>query len=166
MSSASNTAASSTETDAPVLVAAPEMAPDMSASTDMSTTSTGSLPFRFLSSAASLVGLTGGASASSPPPSYVNPLVARSVGPWKAGSIFSVVPPQPLASIPVPAGDEELWYCILKGKFVGVTQNHPLAIDTVLGMLNNSMRSYKTQALALAAFNNALTLSIVEVRPY
>ncbi|KAJ7796344.1 hypothetical protein B0H14DRAFT_3494899 [Mycena olivaceomarginata] len=146
MSSASNAAASSTENDAPVLVAAPEMAPDVSASTDMSTTSTGSLPFRFLSSAASLVGLTGGASASSPPPSYVNPL--------------------PLASIPVPAGDEELWYCILKGKFVGVTQNHPLAIDTVLGVSNNSMRSYKTQALALAAFNSALTLSIVEVRPY
>jgi hypothetical protein len=88
------------------------------------------------------------------------------VGPWEAGSIFSVVPPQPLASILVPAGDEELWYCILKGKFVGVTQNHPLAIDAVLGVSNNSMRSYKTQALALVAFNSALTLSIVEVRPY
>jgi hypothetical protein len=75
-------------------------------------------------------------------------------------------PPQPLASIPVPAGDEELWYCILKGKFVGVTQNHPLAVDAVLGVSNNSMRSYKTQVLALAAFNNALAGTIVEVRPY
>ncbi|KAJ7348645.1 hypothetical protein DFH08DRAFT_960026 [Mycena albidolilacea] len=161
MSYASDSAAATTETDAPVLVAAPEMPPDASVSTDASTASAGSLPFRFLSSAASLVGLTGGPSASSPP-SYVNPLVPRSVGPWEAGSVFSVVPPQPLASIPVPAGDEELWYCILKGKFVGVTQNHPLAVDAVLGVSNNSMRSYKTQALALAAFNNALAGTIVE----
>lgn len=98
------------------------------------------------------------------PPAAPLPAVPQSTGPWEAGVIYSVVPPRALAAI--AEDNEELWYSILKGKFVGVTQNHPLALTAVVGVSNNSMRGYKTQALALDAFNVALAAGLVEIWPY
>jgi hypothetical protein len=101
---------------------------------------------------------------SAAPPAAPLPAVPQSTGPWEAGVIYSVVPPHALAAI--AEDNEELWYGILKGKFVGVMQNHPLALTAVVGVSNNSMRRYKTQALALDAFNVALAAGLVEIRPY
>jgi hypothetical protein len=71
------------------------------------------------------------------PPAAPLPAVPQSTGPWEAGVIYSVVPPHALAAI--ADDNEELWYGILKGKFVGVTQNHSLALSAVVGVSNNSM---------------------------
>jgi hypothetical protein len=80
------------------------------------------------------------------------------------GVVYTVVPPHPLA--PLSYDDGEPWYGILKGKYVGVTQNHALALDGIIGVSRNSMRSYKSQVAAVDAFNAALTAGVVEVRPY
>ncbi|KAJ7771167.1 hypothetical protein B0H14DRAFT_2632500 [Mycena olivaceomarginata] len=144
MSYASDSAAATTETDAPVLVAAPEMPPDASVSTDASPRRRvlvrcfSDFPFSFLI----LCCLPGRAHWRSF--CLLAPQLCQSPGPSLCRPVgggapsFLSSPPQPLASIPVLAGDEELWYCILKGKFVGVTQNHPLAVNAVLGVSNNS----------------------------
>ncbi|KAJ7803063.1 hypothetical protein B0H14DRAFT_3487807 [Mycena olivaceomarginata] len=86
-----------------------------------------------------------GASPAPPaaPPAAPLPAVPQSTGPWRLVSSTAL-------SLP----------------FVGVTQNHPLALTAVVGVSNNSMRGYKTQALALDAFNIALTAGLVEIRPY
>ncbi|KAJ6567622.1 hypothetical protein DFH09DRAFT_1314139 [Mycena vulgaris] len=144
-------------------------------------------PFRLLSSAASLAGFRQAnvpapapvAAAAAPmltAPALPNPVLPAPVlpapvlpflqvtAPWIVGVVYSVVPTQLLTSIPVH--DEELWYTILRGKYVGITQNHALALDTVVGILNNSMKSYKTQDLAVGAFNGALHVGLVQIRPY
>ncbi|KAJ6452136.1 hypothetical protein C8R47DRAFT_1329545 [Mycena vitilis] len=94
----------------------------------------------------------------------VNRMKPRSVGPWEAGYVYSVVPPEHLAAVPVT--NDEIWYCILVGKFVGVTQNNLLALKAVQGISNNSMRSWATLDLALDTFNDALDGDLVEVRLY
>jgi hypothetical protein len=99
------------------------------------------------------------------PPAPPLPAVPQSTSPWEAGVVYSVVPPRALAAIPDDNDNEEPWYGILKGKFVSITQNHPLALTAVVGVSNNSMRGYKTQVL-LDAFNVALTAGLVEIRPY
>ncbi|KAJ7144887.1 hypothetical protein C8R43DRAFT_953680 [Mycena crocata] len=134
-----------------------------------------SLPFRLLSSAASVVfgagtsqvpaaSATNLATASSlDPPEFMLP---RNTGPWVANVIYSVVPPSPLAAVDEDPASEEMWYGILKGRVVGVILSHTLAQDAVTGVSHNSMRGYKTQALALKAFNDALRAGHVEIRLY
>ncbi|KAJ7458850.1 hypothetical protein FB451DRAFT_1182430 [Mycena latifolia] len=132
-------------------------------------------PFRLLLSVVSVLGFNSGtpsapatlatpatsSAMSAPAPPSLTP---QSAGPWIAGVIFSVVPPQDLAAI--PDGGEELWYGILRSKFVGVIKSHALALDAVVGISNNSMKSYKTQDLALDAFNTAHRGNLVQIRPY
>ncbi|KAJ7704634.1 hypothetical protein B0H14DRAFT_2647593 [Mycena olivaceomarginata] len=110
---------------------------------------------------------TAGPTATAPPaPAPLSPLVPRATGPWEAGFVFSIVPPQALTAIPVADGNEEVWYGIVRGKYVGVTQSQALALNAVLGVSNNSMRGYKTLSLALGAFNDALAVGFVDVRTY
>ncbi|KAJ7080883.1 hypothetical protein C8R43DRAFT_1143054 [Mycena crocata] len=82
-------------------------------------------------------------------------------GPWIAGNLYLVVPTGPLLPIgPLEDTDVEgpVWYCITKGRYVGITLSNALALSAVVGVRHCCMKSYKTQALALAAFN--------ELRPY
>ncbi|KAJ7479911.1 hypothetical protein FB451DRAFT_1395474 [Mycena latifolia] len=136
-------------------------------------------PFRLLSSAAALVGLSSGpalpapatlpaAALQAPAPMLPAPpapsVVLQSTGPWVAGTLYSVVPPQDLVTI--PGHDDELWYTILRGKYIGVVQDHTLALDAMVGISNNAMKSYKTQALAVAAFNAGLGGGLAQIHPY
>ncbi|KAJ7484893.1 hypothetical protein B0H11DRAFT_2231558 [Mycena galericulata] len=134
-------------------------------------------PFRLFSSAASVVGFGGGSVVGPapvappfiPPPSALPPPpgpIGQATGPWVAGVLFSVVPPQALAPVPVPASNKELWYCIIRGRVVGITQSQQMALDAVLGVSHNSMKSHKTVDLAVDAFNIALAAGSVQVRPH
>ncbi|KAJ7751469.1 hypothetical protein B0H14DRAFT_3513253 [Mycena olivaceomarginata] len=87
-------------------------------------------------------------------------------GPWVAGALFLVVPTGPLTHIPedpAPEGLETLWYCITRGKYIGLTTNNSLAMAAVIGVSRSSMKSYKTQALAVAAFNEMLQFNLVQI---
>ncbi|KAJ7758929.1 hypothetical protein DFH07DRAFT_772276 [Mycena maculata] len=81
-------------------------------------------------------------------------------GPWVAGNLYVVIPTAPLLPIPEdPIPDDQeapLWYAITRGRYIGVTLNNGLAINAVVGVRANNMKSYKTQALAISAFNEAL----------
>ncbi|KAJ7777829.1 hypothetical protein DFH07DRAFT_950883 [Mycena maculata] len=88
-------------------------------------------------------------------------------GPWIAGNLYVVVPSGPLlplAKDPVPEGeDAPLWYCITKGSYIGVTLSNDLVIAAVTGVSSSRMKSYKTQALALTAFNEAQSYGLLIV---
>ncbi|KAJ7093762.1 hypothetical protein C8R44DRAFT_890666 [Mycena epipterygia] len=88
-------------------------------------------------------------------------------GPWIAGSLYVVIPTGPLmltAEDP-PADPEEppLWYCITAGRFVGVTLSNGMALAASQGVSNSQMKSHKTQALAVASFNELLGYNMVRV---
>ncbi|KAJ7097099.1 hypothetical protein B0H15DRAFT_797819 [Mycena belliarum] len=105
-----------------------------------------------------------------PAPSVVSvssPLGFHTAGPWVAGSLYLVVPTGPLLPIAEDATGEETpaWYCITRGHYVGVTLSNPLALAAVSGVGSSSMKGYKTQALALAAFNQMLSFQMVVVIP-
>ncbi|KAJ7044911.1 hypothetical protein C8F04DRAFT_1174653 [Mycena alexandri] len=116
--------------------------------------------------------------APAPPPYPVDaaaaPVVApgptfQTRGPWVAGALFIVVPPVALSAIPEdPLVDDEsspLWYAITKGTFIGVTLSNPLALAATVGVSGSRMKSYKSQALALAAFNEMLNFALLAVIP-
>ncbi|KAJ7472807.1 hypothetical protein FB451DRAFT_1399005 [Mycena latifolia] len=101
--------------------------------------------------------------------SPANPATPGSVGfqtggPWIAGALFVVVPGAPLMLVAEdPSSDGALWYCITKGRYVGVTLSNPLALAATTGASCGAMKSYKTQSLAVAAFNEMLKLHMVSV---
>ncbi|KAJ7784912.1 hypothetical protein DFH07DRAFT_763525 [Mycena maculata] len=116
------------------------------------------------------------APAPTPSPPGTPPPVATALagfqtrGPWVAGTLYLVVPTGPLVLIPeAPVADGEdtpLWYCITKGTFVGVHLNHALVLAAVSGVSGSAMESYKTQALAVDAFNEMLGFhGMVQIRP-
>ncbi|KAK7053553.1 hypothetical protein R3P38DRAFT_3170894 [Favolaschia claudopus] len=91
------------------------------------------------------------------------PPYLSTTAPWVAGTLYIVVPPQRLAAIPEPGGEDRRWYSIYKGKFVGVTASNGLALAATVGVSGGQMSSWKTQALALAAFNEAIDFHTVAV---
>jgi hypothetical protein len=83
-----------------------------------------------------------------------------------AGALYLVVPTGPLVAVaepPVAEGEEPFWYCVTRGKHIGLTINNTLTMAAVVGVSRSSMKSYKMQALALAAFNEMLTYNLVQV---
>jgi hypothetical protein len=58
---------------------------------------------------------------------------------------------------------ERLWYAITRGLYVGITLNNPLALAAVLGVSGSAMKGHKTQAKALAVFNELLAFNMVRV---
>jgi hypothetical protein len=71
-----------------------------------------------------------------------------------------------IAEAALPEGESvPLWYCISRGHYVGVTLNRTLAINAVLGVSGNAMKSHKSQVLAVAAFNELLQYRMVAVIP-
>jgi hypothetical protein len=99
----------------------------------------------------------------------VPPTIFHATGPWVAGALYIVVPSAPLAAIPEdpPAFGESfpLWYCITRGHFVGCTLSNALALNATLGVSGSAMKSYKSQALAVAAFNQLLGYQMITVIP-
>ncbi|KAJ7914817.1 hypothetical protein B0H13DRAFT_1872529 [Mycena leptocephala] len=83
----------------------------------------------------------------------VPPTVFHATGPWVAGALYIVVPGAPLAAIPeaTPA----------YGHFVGCTLSNALALNATIGVSGSAMKSYKTQALALTAFNQLLGYQMI-----
>ncbi|KAK6974552.1 hypothetical protein R3P38DRAFT_2811921 [Favolaschia claudopus] len=96
-------------------------------------------------------------------------LVFRTSAPWIAGFVYIVIPLANLSAVAEPAYENEedspTWYCITRGKYVGVIMNHTLAHGAVAGVSGNRWKSHKTQALALQDFNDALTCGLVAVVP-
>ncbi|KAJ7752280.1 hypothetical protein B0H16DRAFT_1723626 [Mycena metata] len=89
-------------------------------------------------------------------------LMRTEEGPFLANEVFSVAPSQPLAAIEeaVPAPE---WYAITRGRFVGVVDQFALSAVAISGVAHNANKAYATQALALDAFNKALTWGGVQV---
>ncbi|KAJ7477127.1 hypothetical protein B0H11DRAFT_2234604 [Mycena galericulata] len=88
-------------------------------------------------------------------------------GPWVAGGLYVVVPSSsllPIAEAP-PANEDDAptWYCITKGRYVGVTLSNSLAVASIVNISGGTMKGYKTQALALQAFNDLLQYRMVSV---
>ncbi|KAK7019609.1 hypothetical protein R3P38DRAFT_3199259 [Favolaschia claudopus] len=102
-----------------------------------------------------------------PPPAPAAPAAPtgfRNHGPWVADALYLVVPAQHLQAVPEAFSFEVvLWYCITRGKWVGVTRSNSLALGAVVGVSGSHMKSYKTQALALAAFNQSLNFRDVAI---
>ncbi|KAK7000236.1 hypothetical protein R3P38DRAFT_3219122 [Favolaschia claudopus] len=88
----------------------------------------------------------------------------RTQAPWIADALYRVVPGGPLQAIPEAFSLElVVWYSITKGKWVGVTRSNSLAVGAVAGVSGSQMRSHKSQALALAAFNQSLTFQEIQI---
>lgn len=89
---------------------------------------------------------------------------SNTLGPWVAGPVYHVVPPNPLVG--VAQGENESdgpWYCITRGQHVGVTLSNALAVAAISGISRGMMNKHKTQAQAVAAFNEALEYNLVGI---
>ncbi|KAJ7642645.1 hypothetical protein DFH06DRAFT_1334029 [Mycena polygramma] len=95
-------------------------------------------------------------------PSVPAPTAFRSRAPWVVGALYHVVPAAPLVAI-AEDGDEDLWYAIYRGLYVGITLNTALASAATVGVSGSSMKSHKTQDRALAAFNEMLNYNQIVV---
>jgi hypothetical protein len=83
---------------------------------------------------------------------------------WVAGTIYHVVPLTPLAlTIEGENEPDGPWYTITRGLHVGVTISNPIALGAVSGVSRSAMSKHKTQAQAVAAFNEALSFGLVAV---
>ncbi|KAJ7493729.1 hypothetical protein FB451DRAFT_1164600 [Mycena latifolia] len=86
----------------------------------------------------------------------------RWTGPWSANVIYSVAPTGPLAPIeePIPAPE---WYCITRGRFLGVIDQYAMAHFGIRNVSNAAHKSYTTQVYALEAFNKVVLWGGIEV---
>ncbi|KAJ7164855.1 hypothetical protein C8R43DRAFT_1122734 [Mycena crocata] len=105
------------------------------------------------------------------PPGYVHVVTGippglaallRSTGPWTANVLYSVPPTGPLNPVDeiVPAPE---WYCVTRGRFVGVFDQYAQAHWAIRGVSNAVQKSYSSQAFALSAFNKVVQWGGVEV---
>ncbi|KAJ7670629.1 hypothetical protein DFH06DRAFT_1320559 [Mycena polygramma] len=81
----------------------------------------------------------------------------RTTGPWRAGSLYTVVPADFLDAVPDNNGKpNDKWFAITSGKYVGLTKNAALSLNAVIGVSNALSTSFTSQAEALRHFNDAL----------
>ncbi|KAJ6450343.1 hypothetical protein C8R47DRAFT_1206499 [Mycena vitilis] len=97
---------------------------------------------------------------SPPSPATVLPSLFRTTGPWIAGNLFVVVPAEPLAAVP---DNNDKWFAITSGKYVGLTKNAALSLAAVVGVSNALSTSFSSQADALDHFNSALAGNAIAV---
>ncbi|KAJ7666860.1 hypothetical protein DFH06DRAFT_1322838 [Mycena polygramma] len=90
---------------------------------------------------------------SQPSPATVLPSLFRTTGPWIAGNLFVVVPAEPLAAVP---DNNDKWFAITSGKYLGLTKNAALSLAAVVGVSNALSTLFSSQADALDHFNSAL----------
>ncbi|KAJ6557482.1 hypothetical protein B0H19DRAFT_1261105 [Mycena capillaripes] len=96
----------------------------------------------------------------------VAPVGFRTRGPWVSGALYQVVPVGPLTAIAeeeTAADSTPYWYCITRGKYVGVTLSHALVLAAVSGVSRSLMKAYKTQILAVESSNEMLAFGMVAV---
>ncbi|KAJ6490573.1 hypothetical protein C8R47DRAFT_1214866 [Mycena vitilis] len=84
----------------------------------------------------------------------------RTTGPWIAGSLYTVVPAEPLAAVP---DNNDKWFAITSGKYVGLTKNAALSLAAVVGVSNALSTSFTSQTEALEHFNSALEGNAIAV---
>jgi hypothetical protein len=101
--------------------------------------------------------------APTPVPPVASAPTLRTTGPWEVEGLYLVVPTGPLTAI-VDDGEERLWYCIAKGRYVGVTTVNALAMAAVTGVSSASMIGHKTQLAAMSSFNTLLSLGLIQIR--
>ncbi|KAJ7734680.1 hypothetical protein B0H16DRAFT_1731740 [Mycena metata] len=89
-------------------------------------------------------------------------LMRTEEGPFLANEVYSVAPNEPLAPIEEAVTAPE-WYAITRGRFVSVVDQFALSAVAISGVAHNANKAYATQALALDAFNRALTWGGVQV---
>ncbi|KAJ7684874.1 hypothetical protein DFH06DRAFT_1313252 [Mycena polygramma] len=77
----------------------------------------------------------------------------RTTGPWIAGSLYTVIPAEHLSAVP---DNNDKWFAITSGKYVGLTKNTALSLNAVVGVSNALSTSFSSQADALDHFNSAL----------
>ncbi|KAJ7115645.1 hypothetical protein C8R43DRAFT_1138100 [Mycena crocata] len=123
-------------------------------------------------SAAVAAALTSGASFSAPAPAPapatnifppiapVVPAFLRSTAPWIAGLLYVVVPASPLTSV---TDNNEKWFAITRGKYVGLTKNSAISLNAVSGVTTAISQKHATQREALDHFNAALLTGAVAV---
>ncbi|KAJ7813181.1 hypothetical protein B0H13DRAFT_2382731 [Mycena leptocephala] len=88
----------------------------------------------------------------------------RHTGPWEANQLYSVPPTGPLSPVEeiTPAPE---WYCVTRGRFVGVMDQYAQAHYAIRSISNAAHKSYTSQAFALNAFNKVVGWGGVEVVP-
>jgi hypothetical protein len=74
--------------------------------------------------------------------------------------MYGVVPLSPLAAT---HETDETWYCITKGRFIGVTNLHTFDQAASVRVSGAAHKGYATQAAAVHAFNEALEYGLCEV---
>ncbi|KAJ6480181.1 hypothetical protein C8R45DRAFT_1100769 [Mycena sanguinolenta] len=117
---------------APAASVVPETAPATPAATSTATLTTAGLP-------AALVALLRGPG-----------------GPFLANEVYRSSPAEPLAAIKEIVPTPE-WYAITRRRFVVAVDQFALSTFAITGVAHAARKAYSTQALALDAFNRALT---------
>ncbi|KAJ7429656.1 hypothetical protein B0H11DRAFT_2265142 [Mycena galericulata] len=103
--------------------------------------------------------------AGQPPSASVADPTLEQPAPYVAGILYAEIPTSYLPSDGV-VDNGQGWYAVFKGRKVGITQNNAVALEAVVGVSNNAMRSFKTFAAAHTAFNDALASGLAEIRTY
>ncbi|KAJ7102961.1 hypothetical protein C8R43DRAFT_1141083 [Mycena crocata] len=78
----------------------------------------------------------------------------RNSAPWVAGALYTVVPKEPLVAVP---DNNEKWFAITRGKYVGLTKNSAISLNAVTGISTALSDKFNTQNEALDHFNDALS---------
>ncbi|KAJ7613328.1 hypothetical protein DFH06DRAFT_1146984 [Mycena polygramma] len=100
--------------------------------------------------------------APAPPPFVPAPtnMFIRSMGPWTAGLLYSVIPAAPLTTVPDNGGK---WHAITRSKYIGLTQNSAVSLNAITGISTGLSQKFSNQADALNYFNAALATSALAV---
>ncbi|KAJ7715849.1 hypothetical protein DFH07DRAFT_785538 [Mycena maculata] len=83
-------------------------------------------------------------------------------GPWIAGNLYGVVPMMPLQAVP---DNQDKWFAITRGKYVGLTKNSAISINAVTGFAGALSEKFGLQSEALEHFNGALVCGAVAINP-
>ncbi|KAJ7040188.1 hypothetical protein C8F04DRAFT_1178283 [Mycena alexandri] len=81
-------------------------------------------------------------------------------GPWVTGTLYGVVPLAPLTAIP---DNNEKWFAITRGRYVGLTTNSAISLNAVTGVSSGLSNRLSSQAEALHHFNTVLAAHAIAV---
>ncbi|KAJ7139005.1 hypothetical protein C8R44DRAFT_867179 [Mycena epipterygia] len=100
------------------------------------------------------------APAPAPAPVPMIPSFAHTTGPWIAGTLYGVIPLEPLAAV---LDNGEKWYAIMRGKYVGLTKNSAISLNAVTGTSSRLSDKCSSQTDALNHLNGVLATGAVLV---
>lgn len=84
----------------------------------------------------------------------------KMTAPWIAGRLFGVVPPVDLTAVP---DNNERWFAITSGKYIGLTKNAAISSAAVKGISGALQGNFTSQAEALQYFNEARAAGAVSI---